>query len=152
MLLLDPVQPDGQHWALAPRGCTRLGACLLRRQELLVGTLEVLLRRPMRLCATIDAQTGIAAIKKGYSRKMAYLKKWKRVSISALHDVYVGENPSYEPDDAFSINRLLHISGERNGSDLLTKPMPHPRHWQLLGMLKMMKLSRDQIPPEILQQ
>ena len=49
----------------------------------------------------------------------------------------MGENESNEPSDKYSINRLRHIAGLRNGSDMLTKPHPHPRHWELLGMLGM---------------
>ena len=88
----------------------------------LVGTLELILRRPVRIIASIDAQTGIDTVKRGYSRKMAYLRKTQRVSISCLPEVFFGEAEDLEPSDERTTAAML------PGSDRAPK-----RPWECSG-------------------
>ena len=91
----------------------------------------------MRLVAEEDNSASVSAIYKGYSKKLAYLKKHRRISLASLRELFLGENETYLPNDRYCINRLRHLAGDDNPSDMMTKPHPHPRHWQLVGMLDM---------------
>ena len=99
---------------------------------------ENLLRRPVRLIAETDNETAVAVVAKGYSRRLCYLRRTQRISISGLHDIYhgVGDAEEMEPDDARTLNRLYHLSGDLMSADILTKllePAPHWRHMDALG-------------------
>ena len=52
----------------------------------LTGICEELVQREVRLIAELDASATLGAVAKGYSRKLGYMKKARRVSISALHE------------------------------------------------------------------
>lgn len=96
------------------------------------GVLEEVLNRPVRIISEIDATTAISTVQKGFSRRLAYMKKTRRVSISALHELYFGDTEDIASvDDSTCINRLGHVPGEDNESDLLTKPFSIDRHWEL---------------------
>lgn len=110
----------------------------------LVGLLEELLERPIRLVSFVDNETSIAVVKKGYSRKLSYMCKHHRISIGSLHDVYWGENIEGVPDDAHSINRLSHVPSDDNIADLLTKGLAAPKHWYMVERIGMASLSRLQ--------
>ena len=85
-----------------------------------------------RIVAEVAHTACIGAIKRGCSRKLVYLRKARRVSLGALHELYVGEgNPETATTDEFTINRLMHRSGETNEADLLTKGFPYDRHREL---------------------
>jgi hypothetical protein len=86
-----------------------------------------------------DNDAALIAARKGYSRRLAYLKRHQRISLSALRDVYVGRE-EHEDNSEPSINVLGKISSENNRSDIGTKPLDHVRHWFLLGRLKMKTL------------
>ena len=97
----------------------------------LQGILDDLNGVESRIVAEVDNTACIGAIKRGFSRKLAYLKKARRVSLGALHELYIGDgNPETTATDEFTINRLLHRSGETNEADLLTKGFPYDRHWE----------------------
>ena len=66
-----------------------------------------------------DADVSISAIKKGYSRKMSYLRRTQKVSLGFLHDYFSCENTN-----------LSHVPGESNDADLLTKGLDHESHWR----------------------
>jgi hypothetical protein len=71
----------------------------------------------------------ILIVERGYSRRLGYLiAKRDRVSISSLHETYVGD-----PDDpeAVAINRVRHIDTKLQKGDIFTKPLETERHWQL---------------------
>ena len=103
-------------------------------------TLEFILRRPVRICARSDNDAAIAAAKKGYSRKLAYLKKYQRTSLAALRHVYVGKE-EHEEFGGPSQNFLGHVPTGKNRSDLGTKPMDHARHWELMNRLGKQSLA-----------
>ena len=106
---------------------------------------ENLLKRPIRLIAETDNDTAVSVVAKGYSRRLCYLRRTQRISISALHDLYHGEgdDEELEPSDEKTLNRLLHSSGDAMTADILTKllePAPHWRHMDALGYVV--------VPPE----
>ena len=54
----------------------------------LAGLLEELWRRPIKMVGHTDNETALITIRKGYSRKLSYLKKYHKLSISSLHEVW----------------------------------------------------------------
>lgn len=104
----------------------------------LLGLLCEAYGRDIRMCSWGDNDTSLKAIRKGYSRRMAYLPKTQRVSIGALHLWYFGEdNIELVQDDDFSIHRLCKVHTDVNVSDILTKPLEPDRHWFLVKLLGM---------------
>lgn len=101
----------------------------------LTGIMETILNRTVRLIAEADATAALGAVRRGYPRKLAYLKKVQKVSIPALHEVFYGNSPELIPDDAWTYNRLTHRDSERNDADLLTKSFSVERHWALCEMI-----------------
>ena len=67
---------------------------------------EEVLRREVRLVAEEDNSASVAAVYKGYSKRLAYLKKHRRVSLSALREL-----PRRERDEHAG-RRLLRQSAE----------------------------------------
>jgi hypothetical protein len=61
----------------------------------------------------------IAAILKGYSRKMSYVRRTQKVSLGYLHDYFGCEN-----------TLLDKVPGPKNDSDILTKGLDHISHWR----------------------
>ena len=121
----------GRHTAECETGAMDMGTFSLGLP--LVGLMEELLGRSVRLFSEEDNTASLEAIAKGYSRKMAYLKKTSRVSLGALHEVYYGsEAVDLEGSDAQSINRLAHLSGSKMTADVFTKPVTHEVFWRLL--------------------
>ena len=92
--------------------------------------------------AEVDSSTGLSAIKRWHSRKMAYLRKTHRISISALHEVYYGEAEDPEPDDSRTLNRLAHRSGD---ADALTKALPAAKHWKCAAGLCLVALPGSEL-------
>jgi hypothetical protein len=116
-------------------------ACALPHLDLF----ETLFKRAIRLIAEGDNETSIAAIRKGYSRRLAYLRRHQRTSISALNEVYFGgdNDPLLDALDHKCLNRLVHIAGTENTADILTKLLEAATHWYLLEKLGMLP-----VPPE----
>ena len=103
-----------------------------------VGILEAIFQRPIRLIAETDSETAIGAIKRGYSRKMAYLRKTQRLSLSELHELFYGHDVCIDEDDSKSIDRLRHVPGDDDPVDVLTKALAVEKHWACargLGMI-----------------
>ena len=112
----------------------------------LQGILEELLGNEIRVIAEVDNTACIGAVAKGFSRKLAYLKKARRVSLGALHEYYVGDgNPERKASDEFTVNRLHHRSGETNDADLLTKGFPYDRHWELCTRIGMSHAPAEEL-------
>lgn len=109
------------------------------------GLLEDVTSRSVRILAEIDNSAACGAISRGFSRKLAYLEKWRRVSLSALHELYYGDNPERVGDDAYSYNRLSHRRGGKNDADLMTKAFAYPRHWTLCEMIGMRPVPWDTV-------
>jgi hypothetical protein len=107
------------------------------------GILEDVLLRPVRVIAEMDNSAAIGAVSRGFSRKLAYMKKWRRVSLSALHEYFYGDNPERTGDDDYSYNRLYHRAGDRNDSDLMTKAFAYARHWELVRMIGMRAVPQE---------
>lgn len=101
----------------------------------MTGIVETILRRPVRLIAEIDATACLGAVRRGYSRRLSYIKKTERVSISALHEVFYGDCPEQTSRDEYTINRLLHRQSDKNDADLLTKAFTVERHWYLCELI-----------------
>ena len=75
-----------------------------------------------------DNETGVTAIRKGYSRKLAYLKKHQRISLGALHEVYAEAGPNILTDEK-GVNMI---------ADPMTKPLDvatHWRHFRAMGLV-----------------
>lgn len=102
-------------------------------------TLEVILKRVVRIVLRSDNDAALIAARKGYSRKLSYLKKWQKTSLSALRELFVGaeEHEDGEP----SPNILAKIGTKENRSDLGTKPLDHQRHWSLVAKCRMQRLA-----------
>ena len=112
----------------------------------LVSTLEAFLKRPVRLVAGIDSLTGLQIVERGFSRKLAYMKKVALVAISGLHELYYGHGEETAPDDARCINRLVHRSGDTNWSDVLTKALDAKKHWACLVGLRIVTFYDTEAP------
>jgi hypothetical protein len=106
----------------------------------LVGTMEWLTRRPVRCIASTDTAVGISAVKRGYSRKMAYLRKTQRISLACLHGLFFGEAEDLEPEDCRTIHRLFHQAGSENDADVLTKALPVEKHYKCIEGLGMVPI------------
>jgi hypothetical protein len=93
---------------------------------------ERLLKRPVRLCAEIDNDASLNAVRKGYSRRLCYLRRTQRISLGCLHEVYFGgeEVEELEATDDRSINRLRHLPGEEMTADIMTKLLEAEKHWR----------------------
>jgi hypothetical protein len=106
---------------------------------------ETLMGRPLRLISETDNETSVAIIKKGYSRKLSYLRRHQRTSISALHEVFFGDgdNEELDPTDARCLNRLVHRPGSKMTADILTKLLEAPLHWR-----HMEAMGYILVPPE----
>lgn len=88
--------------------------------------LEQVMARTVLLIGRTDADAALGAIRKGYSRKMSYLRRTQRVSIGFLHDFW---------SDPHSI--LSKVASKSNDSDVLTKSLDKHDHWRhswALGM------------------
>jgi hypothetical protein len=110
----------------------------------LVGLLELMLQRAVRLIGEIDSEAARGAIRRGYSRKLAYLKKTQRVAISGLHELFHGEGAiDLEPDDSMSINRCNHVPGDKNVADLYTKALPAQKHWWCAEAANMVVVTEE---------
>ena len=105
--------------------------------------------RRVRLVAGSDSSACIGAVTKGYSKKLAYLEKHQRISLSSTHEVFF-ESLARPPAPAWSddvavdedecgenINMLVKLPTARNRGDIFTKPLEYVSHWghvQRLGM------------------
>ena len=92
----------------------------------MVSFLEALTRRSIGSATGSDSSTAISVVESGYSRKLAYLKKYQRVSIGVIHDW-----------NAQDENGIYKLPTKRNPADVMTKPLDYEAHWahlQRIGM------------------
>ena len=76
---------------------------------------------------------GLQVVERGYSRKLAYLRQVRRVSLSALREVYHGDAPERTyVDDSFTLNRLLYRPGDRGIQEFFIDNS-HPPEWTVIG-------------------
>lgn len=90
------------------------------------GTLDQCLGRDVDLEHDIDSSAALSAVEKGVSLALRYMRKVKRVSIAALHDMA-------------RLIRARKIESDKNESDVLTKPMKKEtlvQHKKSLGFFK----------------
>ena len=87
----------------------------------LAGVAEEVLSRIVRLVLRTDNTTAVEVVRKGYSRKLSYLKKHQRIAISALWETYIAEG---------SPNVLVEQPGVGMIADPLTKPLDVTVHWR----------------------
>ena len=92
--------------------------------------LESILRRIVCHVVLSDSDTARQAVLKGFSRKLAYMKKMTKISIGWIHDTFM------HPD-----NRLDRVDTKRNCSDICTKGLDHEAHWFHCWKLGMMGYS-----------
>jgi uncharacterized protein YqgV (UPF0045/DUF77 family) len=102
---------DGETAAISECVCTSSEAHRI--------LLEHILDRPVWAIVRSDADVAIAAILKGYSRKMSYLRRTQKVSLGYLHDYFGCEN-----------TLLDKVPGPKSDSDILTKGLDHISHWR----------------------
>ena len=79
------------------------------------------MRQIVRLVLRTDNTTAVEVVRKGYSRKLSYLKKHQRIAISALWETYIAEG---------SPNVLVEQPGVGMIADPLTKPLDVAVHWR----------------------
>jgi hypothetical protein len=109
----------------------------------LTGILEEIFWREIRICAFMDNSAGALAIRKWYSRRLAYLPKTQRCSIGGLHAIYHGDAVELDAlpgAEGTTPNQLQHLSGLKNPVDLLTKGHPTERHWDLMQLNGMVQV------------
>jgi hypothetical protein len=106
----------------------------------LCATLEVILKRPVRVVLRGDNDAACIACRKGYSRKLGYIKKHQKCSLSAMRHVFVGGEP-HETDLEPSVNVLARVDTKKNRSDLGTKPLDHVVHWGHMIRILMRSLA-----------
>ena len=100
--------------------------------------LEGVFRRSIGWVTGSDSDAAIKAVKKGYSKKMAYLMKWQRISIAALKQVYFPFTEEEDEDPQLDLTaNLIKVLGDVNKADLFTKSFDHERHWFLLMLIGM---------------
>lgn len=98
----------------------------------LVGIWEQVVLKELDLHAYSDNDAARAAIERGDSKRLCYLKKHQDVSISALSEFFQ------------SSKRHLHrVASEDNWSDILTKPLDHRLHWKGMAALQLCALEQD---------
>lgn len=85
---------------------------------------EAIVRHEFKTDSYTDNEGGRCAVKKGSSKKLAYLRKHQRVSIGALAEFYRCPN-----------NQLKRTPSNNNPVDVLTKPLEHGAHWMCIAML-----------------
>jgi hypothetical protein len=90
-----------------------------------------ILGRPLRVVAREDNDACVASVRKGISRKMSYVPRTQKISISALNEFYYGD-PDVISDDRRSDNYLVRIASEDQLGDVYTKGLPAEQHWDLL--------------------
>jgi len=98
--------------------------------------LDSLLGRTVALAGHGDNDASLAAIRRGYSKKMSYIKRTQKVSIGSLKEVWCGESPDLEDDEGHP-NILLRVDSENNPSDVMTKGLPPEKHWKFLRWMGM---------------
>ena len=82
---------------------------------------EQMLERPMRLIAEEDNSANISAVKRGYSRRLCYLRRTQRLSLSALHECFFGAEEQEELGEASARDTALE---EAQGDDSLMERLP----------------------------
>jgi hypothetical protein len=87
-----------------------------------------LMGRDIPMHAHEDNETACVIVRKGYSRRLAYLMaKKERTSIGSLHEVFHGDLESVDPT---ATHKLLETTSKAMKADLLTKPLDHADHWR----------------------
>ena len=92
----------------------------------LVDVLETLTGRSWRAVTLADNETCQAVVESGFSRKMAYVRKYQDVSVGLPHDWHAREE-----------NRTEHVESAEQVADIMTKPLDHTSHWRLVRSMNM---------------
>ena len=100
---------------------------VMRRSVLpLQTTLAAIQGHAVRAVVQGDASVAEACIRSGWSKALRYIRKHQRISICALHDMFMEDDVEYG-----------HVDSTENSSDLLTKSLDrllHLRHSKFMGM------------------
>ncbi len=99
---------------------------------------EQLAGRVVRIIAREDNDAAIAAVRRGYSRKLAYMRKRDKISLSALHEVFFGDPSELGEPQSHDVNMLIAQDSDTQRSDIFTKATKPQMFWflvQLQGMV-----------------
>ena len=126
----------GLHWGAAKQGgvadsttmaeLDSMHTCLKTDALPIASLLEFFLRRPIIMEVKEDNTTAILAAKEGYTPRLRYLHRKRRIDLAWLKEVFDDPN-----------NKLEHTSSEDQKGDLLTKELPKPefeKKKSLLGL------------------
>lgn len=99
--------------------------------------LEQTMWRPVDIVGREDNAAVFLAVQRGYSRKLAYLAKSAKISISALHECYFGDPDEVGELKVHDINMLIKESTHTQRADILTKALGPIKHWENVKKLRM---------------
>lgn len=108
--------------------------------------LEVALRRLVTLVGREDNASTFLAVQRGYSKKLSYLARQDRISISALHEVYFGDPEEVGEIPQHPCNLLLKEESDKQRADIYTKILNHVKHWENVVTLLRMAFLEDVAP------
>ena len=107
--------------------------------------LDNALGRMVTIVGREDNATAFLAVQRGYSKKLAYLARHDRISISALHEVFFGDPDVVGEIQQHACNLLLKEPTETQRADIYTKTLNHLKHWaNVVVLLKMAFLEELQ--------
>ena len=87
---------------------------------------EAVLDRTVYHAVRTDSDPARFAVEKGYSRRLAHIKKLQRISIGWLHDVF--RRPRTD---------LSRVDTKKSRADLFTKALDHLSHWGHIARMGM---------------
>ena len=99
---------------------------------------EYMLSRTVSHAIRTDSDVARLAALKGYSRRLAYLKKAQRLSIGWIHDMCMRADTG-----------LARLDTKKKRSDLLTKGLDHTDHWRHVQKLGMRGFDAHQLRVEM---
>ena len=108
--------------------------------------IEVSLGRPVKLVCKEDNTACIAAIKRGYSPALRYLKRHAQVSLGFCHEVFF---PAYEEKGPKYLSQLAYWESKSHKGDWMTKelsPKDFQKAVQLAGFVTPSGHAKGQSP------
>ena len=94
--------------------------------------MEQVLDRPGRILGREDNSAAFLAVRRGYSRHLAHMKKHHKLSISALHETFYGDPDVVGEEKLPKYNTLVQEPTKTQRADIYTKPVSPVRHWELV--------------------
>ena len=112
---------------------SELSALVALVQRLLIYILEFMsefLGYDPEATVRVDNSSAIDLVRSGYSRKLAYLKRWVGIDLGWLHELF------YREDSPWHL-KLEKVHTDENSSDIMTKGLLPERFQFLCGLLGM---------------